>query len=296
MTKTLHTQLCIFKIENVTDIQNIQTVCTNSNWTVWHQLKRFFEHYTRDEDARVRWDKKVLKFWIPPILHPNVKQLFIKSTTLYEQHLNRAFPDEEVKVAHLELPSWHKENKIFQIQTGIYPREMILDYDRNWDVIGISKIGINFYKGIIGEIEKDENVAHAVITYVAGIKQLSEIVKRDNVHLIKFSDNMDNLDSILEKVQVIWIVGAPEPPQGTIWRQGQIIYGNDDAPLNYEKDKALCLYTDERLQNIDVLLRPMLNCNTFNRSKGKTVVLLTGIYLSGISDRTEPSILIGKIS
>lgn len=292
MTLSQAIQLGVLKIETVTDIQNIQTVCTNPNWTVWHQLKRFFEHYTRDEDARVRWDKKVLEFWIPPILHPNVKQLFIKSTTLYEQHLNRAFPDEKVRVAYLELPSWHKENKIFQIQTGIYPREMILDYDRNWDVIGISPIGLNFYKGIIDEIEKDVNVVHAVITYVAGIKQLSEIVKRDNVYLIKFSDNMDNLDSILEKVQVIWIVGAPEPPQGTIWRQGQILYGNDDTPLNYEKDKAYGLYTDERLQNIyeqniDVLLRPILNCDTFNRSQGRKVVLLTSINLAGISDRTE---------
>ena len=285
-------QLGILNTETVESIQNFPIVCPYPNWTVWHQLKCFFEHYTRDEDARVRWDKKVLEFWVPPMLHPSVKRLLLTTPTLHEEHLRRVFPDETIEVKRVEPTLWKKGNKVFQIRTGIYPRETILAYNGNWDVLGISEIGQRFFAGILAEIEKNISVSHAVITYVAAIKQLSEIVDRKNVYFLQHSEDTNEWDTILEKTQVIWIVGAPEPPQGRIWRQAQILFGNDNNPLRYEKDMESGLYKDERLQDIyeqntATLLRATVNCARLNQLTGKTVVMLAGLALPGITDRSE---------
>lgn len=106
------------------------------------------------------------------------------------------------------------------------------------------------------------------------------------------SKNINEWDTILEKAQVIWIVGAPEPPQGNIWRQAQILFGNDEQPLRYEKDIESGLYKDERLQdiyeeNIASLLRATVNCTALDRLSGKTIVLFSGLALPDITDRPE---------
>ena len=298
MSMTQAIRLGILNTETVESIQTFPTVCPNPNWTVWHQLKRFFQHYTRNEDARVRWDGRALEFWIPPMLHPSVKRLLITTPILHEQHLNRIFPDEVIKFRYLEPTPWKKENRVFQIRTGLYPRETILAYNGNWDVLGISEIGQHFFAGILAEIKKDSSVSHAVITYAGAIRQLKEIVDRENVYFLKHFkniqdfENIDEWDAVLEKAQVIWIVGAPEPPQGNIWRHAQILFGNDEQPLRYEKDIESGLYKDERLQgiyeqNIAFLLRSAVNCAALDRSSGKTVVLFSGLALPGFTDRPE---------
>ena len=285
-------QLGILNTETVEDIQKFPTVCPNPNWTVWHQLIRFFEHYRRDEDARVQWDKEVLEFWMPPMLHPNVKRLLVTTRTLTEQHLRRVFPDEEIEVRKVESTAWTQGNKVFQIRTGIYPRETILAYNGNWDVLGVNEIGQRFFAGILAEITRDPSVSHAVITHVAAINQLSEIVDRENVYFLQHFKDPNGWNPILEKAQIIWIVGSPEPPQGRIWRQAQILFGNDEKPLLYEKDMETGLYKDERLQciyeqNITMLLNSTINCAPFKSLTDRRLVLLTSLALPCITDRSE---------
>ena len=58
------------------DTEESPTVYSDPNWTFWHQLKRFFAHYTRDADAPIRWDGEGMHFWVPPVLHPSIKRLW----------------------------------------------------------------------------------------------------------------------------------------------------------------------------------------------------------------------------
>ena len=74
-------KLGILNADTVKDIKYFPQVCLKPNWTLWHQLTKFFEYYTRDEDARVRWDNKTLEFRIPPILHASVKRLILTTYT-----------------------------------------------------------------------------------------------------------------------------------------------------------------------------------------------------------------------
>ena len=61
----------ILDMETVEKIQEFPRVYRTPDWTFWHQLKRFFAHYTRDADAPMIWYDNILMFWVPPVLHPS---------------------------------------------------------------------------------------------------------------------------------------------------------------------------------------------------------------------------------
>ena len=69
MPMTQAIALGILDTETVESLQAFPTVYREQGWTFWHQLKRFFAHYTRDADAPIRWDGEILRFWVPPVLH-----------------------------------------------------------------------------------------------------------------------------------------------------------------------------------------------------------------------------------
>ena len=107
-------ELGILNTKTVEDIQEFPTVCSDPHWTFWHQLKRFFAYYTRDADAPIRWNEKELYFRVPPVLHPSVKRLLVVSSTFPEEHLRRAFPDEEIEVFRTEPTHGGLEIKSFR--------------------------------------------------------------------------------------------------------------------------------------------------------------------------------------
>ena len=97
----------------VQKIQAFPPVSRNPNWTFWHQLKGFFAHYTRDVDAPMRWSDEALRFWMPPVFHPNIKRLLLISPTLSESYLRSAFPGEEIEIVHTEPIAWVREMASF---------------------------------------------------------------------------------------------------------------------------------------------------------------------------------------
>ena len=102
----------------VESIQEFPTVASEPNWTVWHQLKRFFAHYTRDADTPMRWEDEVLRFWVPPILHPRVRHLLVTSPALNGEHLRRTFLDEETEILSTEPRAWVPGNRVFSDSDG----------------------------------------------------------------------------------------------------------------------------------------------------------------------------------
>ena len=263
------------------------------HWTYWHQLKRFFTYYTRDADAPIRWNGKVLRFWLPPMLHPSIKRLLLTSVALSEQHLRRAFPDEEITVTRTEPAVWVAGNRVFQIRTGVYPRHTILDYNSNRDVIGMSKTGQRFFAGIRAEIERDSSVKHAIITYKSIAARLEDIAEKENVCFVTDFGKVKGLHADFREAQVVWIVGTPQRAPNLVWRSAQILFGNDKEPLSYEEEETDTLrYKDERIQSVyeqtvvRELTRTILRVG-LNRWSGKKVVLISSLALPDITDRPE---------
>ena len=279
--------------ELVKQMCEVNVAGKDPHWTYWHQLKRFFTYYTRDADAPIRWNGKVLRFWIPPVLHPRVKRLLLTSVALSEQHLRRAFSDEEIEVVRTRPPVWIAGNRVFQIRTGVYPRQTILDYNSNRDVIGISKIGQRFFAGIRAEIERDSSVKHAIITYKSIAARLEDIAEKENVCFVTDFGKVKGLHADFREAQVVWIVGTPQQAPNLVWRSAQILFGNDKEPLSYEEEETdtLC-YKDERIQSVyeqtvvRELTRTILRVG-LNRWSGKKVVLISSLALPDITDRPE---------
>ena len=287
-------ELGILDTETAESIQAFPTVCGNPNWTFWHQLKRFFSYYTRDADAPIRWDGEVLRFWVPPVLHASVKRLLVISSAFSEQHLHEVFPDEDLEIYRTEPTPWVAGNRVFQIRTGIYPSEAILDF-QNWSGVGVSETGQRFLRGIHSEIVKDLGVKHGIITNRGIARRLEDIEKRRNVCFVDAFRKMRMSDSISEEADVIWIVGTPRLAKSEIWERAQILFGNDEESLSYEEETESGTYKDQRLQSIleeesvDLLTDIIVQAE-LDRLADRKVVLVTGLVLPNITHRPETSI------
>ena len=278
--------------KTVENIQAFPTVYPNPNWTLWHHLKHFFAYYKWDDDAPMMWHNKVLRFWVPPVLHPNVKRLLFMSSTLSEQDLRRTFPGEEIVFTRAKPAAWVAGNKVFQIRTGTYSPETLLEHYSDWDVTGISKTGQHFFSGILAEIERDPNVKHAIITYRPLIRQLTAVAEKENVCFVRDFKALEKLEEAFEEIQVVWIVGIPIWEPGIIWRRTQILFGNDEKPLCYETEMDPRRYKDERVQsiyeqNVIGTLKGIIGRMGLNRWTDKKIVLVTSIELPDITDRPE---------
>jgi hypothetical protein len=211
------------------------------------------------------------------------------SATLPEQHLRKAFPDEDIQVSRAEPSAWGAENQVFQIRTGIYSRRTIIGYNSNWDVIGMSKIGQRFFAGIRAEIERDPSVKHAIITYRDVIRQLKHIAKKENVCFVTDMKDARKFETGSEEADVIWIVGTPRWAPDVIWRRAQILFGNDEEPLFYEEETETRRYKDERIRGVyehgiaRVLTRNVLRAG-LRSSTDKKIVLISSLALPNITD------------
>ena len=285
-------QLGILNPETVQSIQAFPTVYPDPTWTFWHQLKRFFAHYTRDADAPIRWNHNVLTLTIPPILHSSVRRLVLVSETLSEPHLRKTFSADKVEVKPIQPTPWRPENRVFQIRTGHYQPETILDYGDAGEVVGASKMGQRFFAGIRSEIKRKPDVKHAIIANNMILKELVRIVENENVCFINYSRKIIRGNTKLTDAEVIWMVGMPTPHIDATWKCSQALFGNDEKPLCYERVMQPYHYKDERIQNVYETAARRIITETvglihLNSETGKKVVLLTGLELPNITDRPE---------
>ena len=267
-----------FQGQAETLIQQIREKELNSDphWTFWHQLTHFFQHYQRDADAPMVSDDGMLRFWVPSML-------------------DKAFPDSVIDVNRTEPSPWLTGNRVFQIRTGIYSVHELLNYENSWDDLGPSKIGQRFLDGIGAEIERDPSVSHAIISNQRLANQLGDVAGKANVHCLEHIKNSTNVEAVgveLEQADVMWIVGVPYAPPHLAWQQAQILFGDDAESLCYDLEINPYHHKDERIQrlceqNIVGILTQIIRHAGLDRSSNKTLVLLTGMRLSDITDRPE---------
>ena len=282
--------LGVLDTQTVEDIQAFPTVSGNPNWTFWHQLKCFFSHYTRDIDAPMRWNEDTLWFWMPPVLHPSIKRLLLISPTFSKRQLHKVFPNEEIEVVRTQPTAWISGNKVFQLRTGGHLFRTTLNYDSDWDILGLSKLGESFFLSIRAEIDRDPSVKHAIIANNQILRRLTDIAERENVCFLKNFKQVNAID--LEKPDVVWIVGVPLVSQKIVWRRAQMLFGNDEEPLYYEEEVESGHYKDERIQGIHHQsvagsLARIVGYVGLSFRANKKVVLLTSLELPDITDRPE---------
>ena len=167
-----------------------------------------------------------------------------------------------------------------------------MNRESDWDVDGLSKLGERFCSGIRSEIDRDPTVKHGVITNIAIAGQLKDVAAKENVCFVASFGDIGAVDTALEDVQVLWIVGMPHWKQNTIWWLAQLLFGNDAEPLAYEAEIKLGHFKDERMravyhQCVSDSLTKVVGRAKLNIWADKTVMLMTGLSLPNISDRPE---------
>lgn len=273
-------------------VQQMSSPNVNPEWTYWHQLRYFFAHYPRDDDAPMQWGEEYLKFWMPSKLPSDVKHLLLISPALSDQQLRKVFPDEEMDVVRVEPTAWMPGNKIFQIRSSGNSLHEILNYDGNTSVVELSKLGERYFSGIRAEIDKDPSIKHAIVTTDSITDKLADLAALQNVLFVSGFKMLHEIETDFGAAQVLWIVGTPHLELHTIWREAQMLFGNDEKPLNYEGDIWTGNYKDERIQeifnqNLSGLLTEVVERAGLNRNSGKTLMLLTDFELPDITDRQE---------
>lgn len=285
-------ELGIFDISSIEKIKNLPEYPQNPNWTFWHQLDRFFKHYTRDADAPLRYDENIIRFWVPPVLPPQIERLILISTHLPEEVLHRTFPNENTKTTFIRPITCLKGNQIFQIRSQHHTLQTFLSFNDNLDFVGLSKMGKDIFARITSEIKMCPQTKHVIITHEELIPHLDHLAQMENVSCITYFDRTRKLYNIFNKSQVFWIVGTPNAPYQHIRRKAQILFGNDDRRLVYDEDPETSNFIDDRIQSIyeqrivRILKRTVLRAQ-LNDKNDRKVVIFSSVFLPGISNRSE---------
>lgn len=282
----------IFDVQTVEQIHLLPTVCRNPDWTYWHQLKCFFDHYPRDNDAPMHWSNRRLKFWIPPQLHPSVQRLLITSTSLTETQFRRMFPNQDIEVISLDPTAWLPDNRVYQLRTESKSTSDFLNYNSHLNTIELSKVGERYLIGIRKEIDRDPNIKHGIVALDKMTHIITDLKAKENVCFVESFKSVHNGIKVIEAVQVLWILGMPVWQQRYIWEKAQMLYGTDEKPLNYDEEMWTYRYKDKRMQeiyhqNVKGLLTQVVGSIELNRNSGKTVMILNNYELPDVTDRPE---------
>ena len=285
----------IIDIESVESINKGQRTVHNQNWTYWHQLKRFFEHYCRDADAPMYFDKRQLRFWIPPVLHPRIKKLVILSPSLCEEHLRKVFPNEPFKIYNLGTKETLAGNRVYQLRSEMYSPDSILNYDLDWDALGLSSVGTRFAIGVHREIARAVDTQHTLIFPVNTDEVLKDTLKHGNTKSTHFRRYIPWAAKVwrdaFEGSDVIWVFGTPHLSPDLIWKQAKILFGDEAEPLDYSVSVNPYIFKDERLQRLsDQYARhALMGMLTYSglQASGKTIILNTALRVPGITDTPE---------
>ena len=240
--------LGIYNPADIDGIQALPRLYEQSNYTPFQQLKAFIARYKREVDAPIWYTDGVLHWVIPPVVHSRVKHLVCMSATLQREGFERAF--DSVPTTFIETPSthWVKGTGAYQVRTGAYPRASLLQYDTDWQPVGLSSTGKRFIELIETEVARDRGVKHVLITFKAIVDFCGEslLEKHSNLDVLSFH-KMEGLD-FTDSGMVFWVLGCPDVSSGVVEQRARVLYGNDSEALNYDRDNESREYVDRRVQ------------------------------------------------
>ena len=262
------------------------------NWTPFHQLQDFFSTYHRLEDAPIEYSAETLTFYCRPQLHSTLRRFIMMSGTLQSDVIrDKVFPNVSVAVVDALPAKWVAGVKVYQIITGKYPRQSVLEYDGAGKVIGLWQFGKKAVDMFLTEAAQNPDRKCAIITY----KAVLDLIEKDLQNLPNVTvANYGAAEGENEKyadVDVFWIMFAPFLPPEEVKRRAKLIYGADSESLDYTRGTD-GIYVDSRVQSIsdaavqNELIQAVGRARLVRRKNVK-VVILTGVHLKGITDREE---------
>ena len=280
--------LGVYESDNLDSISALPRLYEQSNYTPFQQLKAFIDRYKREVDAPIWYTDGVLHWVIPPVVHSRVKHLVCMSATLQKEGFERAFDNVKTTFVETSPTHWVDGTRAFQVRTGAYPRASLLDYDTDWQPVGLSSTGKRFIGLIEKEVERDRDVKHVLITFNAIIdfcgESLSE--KHKNLDVLSFH-KMEGLD-YTDSGMVFWILGCPDVSSAVLEQRARVLFGNDREALIYDRNDSR-EYVDSRvhlcwLSEVMGRLQQAVGRARLNRL-ANTVVVFSNVLIPDFTDR-----------
>ncbi len=255
------------------------------HWTPLQQLQQLFEHYPRTQDTPIHYDGEILRFYLPPEIHPSIDKIIMMSATAEVKIIaSKVFPDRYIDIIDAEPAKWEQGNQVFQIKSGKYPRASVLGPDGY-----LNDTGEKLMDTALTEIERTPHKRHAIITYKKTADHYTHAYPQVTWAHYGAAEGENER---FRGCDVFWILFDPRIPPHEVKRRAQMIFGRDRIPLNYEYDKERGTYKDERVQGIAEsyavaeLIQAIGRARLVRRS-GVQVVIMTGREIPGISGRAE---------
>lgn len=267
------------------------------DWNALIKLELFFEHYKRCEDMPIlvsnipNSDNQMLTWYIPPLPYRAKKSLRIgyMSATYNKTVIERVLPG--VEFIDASVTEWSEGAGVYQLRTNKNPRGTVLNIgtDSNDDSPVLSATGESYYKCVLDSVKAHPNEKHALITYKTVLNEKQGELESLGVITAHFG-NLVGLDKLFEGVSRYHVLFSPEVAPDDISFLAKMIYGNDDTPLNYDRDDN-GEYVDSRMQHcVDSLVISELK-QIVGRARlnlyPNIVYLWTSRFVDGITNRAE---------
>ena len=285
--------LGVYSLADLDGINTLPRLYEQSNWTPFQQLKTFINRYPREVDAPIWYDDAVLQWVIPPVVHNCVKRLVCMSATLQREGFERACDSVPTTFIETSPTHWVNGASAYQVRTGRYPRRTLLDSVKNekgkYKPVRLSKSGKQYLELIENEVARDSSVKHVLITYKFIVKKYGEELTENHPNLTVLSfHKMEGID-LTESGVVFWVFGCPEVPADVIARRAKVLYGNDDVPLCYDRNKDSGEYIDKRGQlcweaEVAARLQQAVGRARLNRL-ANTVIVFSNVLIPDFTDQ-----------
>ena len=247
-------------------------------------MQSLFEQYPRIADTPIEYDGEKLSFWLPPVPHPSIDQFILMSATaesdIIRERIFRDYPVDEIETGYTK---WKEGNSVYQIRTGRYPRQSVLNTEN--EIVGFGRKALD---ALINEANSRPKDKFVVITYKSvGEKYADELPA--NVQVAHYGA-IEGENQRFQEVKSFWIMFDPRIPPREIERRAKIYYGIEGEALEYEYSENG--YIDTRLQRISdqyaesELIQAIGRARLVRRT-GVEVVIMCGRDIKGVSGREE---------
>ena len=270
--------------KSIGDIQESFPRLYSEFWTPIHQLESLFEQYPRIEDTPISYHAGVLRFNLPPVPHPSIDKFVMMSATAETAIIREnIFPDTDISEIETGYTQWESGNSVFQIRTGRYPRQSVINAEG--EIVGFGRKALD---ALISESASHPDKQFTVITYKSVEENYAAEVP-NNVDFAHYG-GVEGENQRFQDTDSFWIMFDPRLPPHEVKHRAQLYYGRDASPLNYKYQENG--YVDTRLQRISdqyaeaELIQAIGRARLVRRS-GVEVIIMCGRDIKGVSGREE---------
>ena len=234
------------QLNGVDKIKQLPVLERDEKWNLLVKLELFFDIYKHAETAPMTWEDNTLKFFLPPLPTYTEARVILMSATLSETFFRQVFRSrqekrDDVEFVDLVNTEWHKDARVFQLQTNRNPRRTLLegaqdDETGKWKYTNeLTKTGQGFMDRIKTSIDQSKKKS--------GFIGHKSVVDTHTADWEVPTANFGGLVGLNERFYrnedagiLLHILGTPNVGQEAVHTAAKLLYGMTSTPLDFTRN------------------------------------------------------------